>query len=84
MKTYQQKQIDKFMSNRKRELNTVKRSFPKFREGMLTVDYVREFQRLNMSGHDRPEFLLRFECDNYFNPAPMLSGPEVTIEESLL
>jgi hypothetical protein len=84
MKTYQQKQIDKFMSNRKRELNTVKRSFPKFREGMLTVDYVREFQRLNMSGYDRPEFLLRFECDNYFNPAPTLSGPEVTIEESLL
>jgi len=81
MKTYQQKQIDKFMSSRKRELNTVRRIFPKFTEGILTVDYVREFQRLNMSGYDRPEFLLRFDCDNYFNPAPVLSGPEVTIEE---
>ena len=81
MKTYQQKQIDKFMSNRKRELNTVKRSFPKFTEGMLTVAYVREFQRLNMSGYDRPEFLLRFDCENYFNPAMVLTGPEVIVEE---
>lgn len=81
MKTYQQKQIDKFMSQRKRELNIVKRAFPKFREGMSTVAYVREFQRLNMSAYDKPESLLRFECENYFEPAPVLSGPEVIIEE---
>lgn len=83
MKTYQQKQIDKFMSQRKRELNIVKRAFPKFKEGMTTAAYVREFQRLNMSGYDYPESLLRFECENYFEPAPVLSGPEVIIEEQL-
>ena len=83
MKTYQQKQIDKFMSNRKRELNTVKRAFPKFKEGMSTVMYVREFQRLNMSGYDTPEFLLRFDCKNFFDPATVLTGPEVTLEEQL-
>lgn len=83
MKTYQQKQIDKFMSNRKRELNTVKRAFPKFKEGMSTRDYVREFQRLNMSGYDTPQFLLRFDCKYYFDPATILTGPEVIVEEQL-
>lgn len=81
MKTYQQKQIDKFMSARKRELTKIKRAFPKFTEGMTTVAYVREFQRLNMSGYDTPEHLLRFDCKHYYDTAPVLSNHEVIVEE---
>lgn len=83
MKTDQQKQIDKFMSARKRELSKVKRIFPKFTEGMTTINYVREFQRLNMSEYDKPEDLLMFDCERYHEKAPVLVGPEVTFEECL-
>ena len=80
MKTYQEKAIAKFMASRKRELTKVSRKFPKFFEGMSTYDYVLAFQNLNRSAYDTRIGQLRFECDNYFNPAPVLFGPEV-IEE---
>lgn len=83
MKTDQEKAISKFMASRKRALSTVRRSFPKFQEGMSTYDYVLAFQDLNMSAYDTRPGQLRFDCVNYFKPAPVLSGPEV-IEESLL
>lgn len=81
MKTYQQKQIDKFMSARKRELTKTNRNFPKFREGMLVGEYIREFQRLNSSVYDTVTGKLTFACQNYFEPASMLKGPEVIVEE---
>ena len=80
MKTAQEKAISKFMTARKRHLSTVKRNYPKFSEGMSTYDYVSAFQILNMSSYGTSLGQLRFDCPNYFNPAPVLSGPEVIQE----
>ena len=84
MKTHQEKAISKFMAARKRQLcNAHSRHYPKFSEGMSTYNYVLSFQDLNMSTYDTRQGQLRFDCKNYFNPAPVLSGPEV-IEDALL
>jgi len=72
------KEIKAYMAKRKRELATVKRSFPKFAPGMSTAEYVREYYALNHARDFRPTAL--FEPLNHA-PAAVLVGPEVTQEE---
>ncbi len=80
MNTEQKKAIAKFMASRKRALHKNNTKYPKFVEGMSTYDYIRAFQDLNMSSYETRPGQLRFDCKNYFDPAPVVSGPEV-IEE---
>ena len=47
MKTSQQTAINKYMQARKRELTTVKRSYPKYKEGMSTWEYINQFSSVN-------------------------------------
>lgn len=47
MKTSQQTAINKYMQARKRELTTVKRSYPKYKEGMTTGEYINQFSSVN-------------------------------------
>lgn len=81
MKTAQEKAISKFMAARKRALHKNNTKYPKFVNGMSTYDYVLAFQDLNSGGYETRKWQMRFDCLNYFDPAPFLSGPEV-IEES--
>ena len=70
------KEIKAYMSKRKRELNTVKRSFPKFTPGMSTARYIHAYQTVNGPA----TAVLPYDLELYNRPAPKLSGPEV-IEE---
>lgn len=75
----QTKAIKQFMANRKRQLNTVRRSYPKFVEGMSTARYIVLFYEQNGLG-GVTNF---FDVDRInTNPAAVLTGPEV-IEEHL-
>ncbi len=83
--------IKKLMAKRKRELATVKRSFPKYTPGMSTADYVAKYIMANysgmairLSGNNLLE-AARQEAAGYFEPlniapATVPSGPDV-IEE---
>jgi hypothetical protein len=52
-----QKEINRFMASRRRQLAALPRKFPKFFEGMSTAEYVRHYYGLNLcamgieSGH---------------------------------
>lgn len=70
------KEIKAYMTKRKRELSTVKRSFPKFTPGMTTALYIRSYQTFNGPA----TAVLPYDLELYNRPAPKLSGPEV-IEE---
>lgn len=47
MKSSQQSAINKYMQARKRYLNSVKRSYPKYRDGMTTWEYINQFSQVN-------------------------------------
>ena len=47
MKNTQKASIARFMAARKRYLQSAPRSFPKYREGMTTWEYVNEYSRVN-------------------------------------
>ena len=70
------KEIKAYMAKRKRELATVRRSFPKFTPGMSTARYIGAYQTAN--GPATP--VLPYDLDLYGRPAPMFSGPEVIQE----
>jgi hypothetical protein len=70
------KEIKAFMAKRRRELATVKRSFPKYRPGMSTADYINAYAQANGPATR----VLPFDVNKYAHPATVPSGPEV-IEE---
>lgn len=70
------KDIKSYMAKRKRELATVKRSFPKFKPGMSTAAYINAYKQANGPGND----VLPYDLDAYAHPAAMLIGPEVIQE----
>jgi len=45
--TTQKQSIARFMAARKRQLQAVPRSFPKYREGMTTAEYINAFSQVN-------------------------------------
>jgi hypothetical protein len=47
MKNPQKTAIARFMAARKRYLQSVPRSFPKYTEGMSTADYISAYARVN-------------------------------------
>jgi hypothetical protein len=63
-------------------LSTVnlKRSYPEFFSGMSTAEYVRIFN-IQFDRYQRP---IEYECENYYNPAPMLDAsiPECVEDEN--
>jgi len=63
--------IKRFMSLRKRERNTVRRSFPKFAPGMTTNTYVQLYYMTHTPGSHRGYIV------EIHRPAPMPVGPEV-------
>lgn len=85
------KEIKAYMAKRKRELATVKRSFPKFAPGMSTADYVARYimgnysgMGVQLSGNNLLAAAARHAAE-FFEPlntapAAVLVGPEVTQE----
>lgn len=47
IKLSQQTAINKYMQARKRYLTSVKRSYPKYRDGMTTWEYINQFSQAN-------------------------------------
>lgn len=88
----QKEAIRKLMANRRRELAYQSTSFPKFKPGMTTSEYLQLF------GISRPQMLqfgplvyheshgLRVDLSKYNRPAPMLdpNEPEVVCESQNL
>lgn len=70
------KEIKAYMAKRKRELATVKRTFPKFQPGMSTAAYVSKYY-----AQFREDPASLFEPLNRA-PAAVLVGPEV-IQEAM-
>jgi hypothetical protein len=68
--------IKKLMAKRKRELATVKRSFPKYKPGDTVGSYIAQYAVLNGPA----TWVLPFDVDKYAHPATVPSGPDV-IEE---
>jgi len=72
-------EIKKMMTARKRELNTAKRSFPKFKPGDTVGSYIAQYAVLNGPG----AHVLPYDLGAYTRPAAMLdpSYPEVIAHE---
>jgi len=72
-------EIKKMMTARKRELNTVKRSFPKFKPGDTVGSYIAQYAVLNGPA----THVLPYDLGAYTRPAAMLdpSYPEVIAHE---
>jgi hypothetical protein len=68
--------IKKMMAKRKRELATVKRSFPKYKPGDTVASYIAQYAVLNGPG----SHVLDYGLGAYNHPATVPSGPDV-IEE---
>lgn len=76
-----EKDIKSYMAKRKRELATVKRSFPKFKQGDTVGSYIAQYAALNgPSTHVLDYGLGTYGADAYNHAAAVLVGPEV-IEE---
>jgi hypothetical protein len=69
-------QIKKMMAARKRELATVKRSFPKYKPGDTVARYIAQYAVLNGPG----AHVLPFDFGAYARPATLPEGPEVVEE----
>jgi hypothetical protein len=73
--------IKKMMAKRKRELATVKRSFPKYKPGDTVASYIAQYAVLNGPGcHVLDYGLGTYGTGAYNHPATVPSGPDV-IEE---
>lgn len=70
------KEIKSYMAKRRRELATVKRSFPKYKPGMSTAQYINAYKQANGPANS----VLPFDVDKYAHPATVPSGPEVIQE----
>ena len=68
--------IKKMMAKRKRELATVKRSFPKFKPGDTVASYIAQYAVFNGPA----TWVLPYDLGAYDRPATVPSGPDV-IEE---
>lgn len=44
----QRKAVSRLMANRRRQLNHISRSFPKYHEGMSTFEYVCQYMNANI------------------------------------
>lgn len=58
------KAINRFMANRKKQLSHVPRSFPKYKDGMTTGEYINAFSMANSKSTVN---LLPFAFDNWSN-----------------
>lgn len=83
--------ISTFMASRKRKLQQIPRTFPKFHEGMSTAEYVRQYWGANARNigiecgykddfRQASRAIADFFAPLNHMPASVLEGPDVTIE----
>ena len=75
--------IARMMAARRRHLQTVSRTYPNYRPGMSTAEYVIRFGELNKFSvrfNSQGAEILPIDLEKYRHPAAMLSGPEVIAE----
>ena len=78
-----QKEINRFMAGRRRQLTAINRRFPKFHEGMSTGEYVSLYTHLNRGSFDKQRAeVLPINLADYLNPCGLYDPLTPLCEET--